>query len=78
MTRRMLTACLCLLLVGPLWAQPRGDSALLNQLQSRFESTAPAVGEPLPHIQVFDEKGQPFQLKNLKGSYTVLVFGCLT
>lgn len=36
------------------------------------------VGAPLPDLAVYDAAGKPFQLSQLKGSYTVLVFGCLT
>ena len=38
----------------------------------------PAVGEKLPDVAAFDVNGKPFRLSSLKGSYTVLVFGCLT
>lgn len=36
------------------------------------------VGAPLPDLAVYDAEGRPFQLGQLKGRYTVLVFGCLT
>lgn len=44
----------------------------------RFELRGPEVGAPLPDIQLFDENGQPVSLASIKGSYSVLVFGCLT
>jgi cytochrome oxidase Cu insertion factor (SCO1/SenC/PrrC family) len=36
------------------------------------------IGDPLPDVGAYDSNGKPFPLRNLRGSYTVLVFGCLT
>jgi hypothetical protein len=36
------------------------------------------VGFPLPELVVFDADGKEFKTASLKGSYSVLVFGCLT
>lgn len=36
------------------------------------------VGTMLPAVTVFDEQGKPFSTARLRGSYTVVVFGCLT
>lgn len=41
-------------------------------------SKGPAVGDKLPDITAYDAAGKPFRLHSLKGSHTVLVFGCLT
>ena len=38
----------------------------------------PAVGTMVPEVSLFDENGQPFSTDQLRGKYTVLVFGCLT
>lgn len=38
----------------------------------------PSVGTPLPDLTVYDASGKKFNLTELKGSYSVLVFGCLT
>ncbi len=38
----------------------------------------PEPGTQLPDLTVYDEQGNPVALKNLRGSWTVLVFGCLT
>ncbi len=46
--------------------------------RANFERTAPKVGEALPDATGYDAKGREFKLSRLKGSYTVLVFGCLT
>lgn len=51
------------------WAQLR---------EAQFVRQTPAVGQSLPAIQVYDEHGNDFSLGQLKGSYSVLVFGCLT
>jgi hypothetical protein len=76
-----------LLFLSPLAAQPRGDarrgqnntrSSGMQDVARRFENAAPGVGTPLPEISAYDADGRPFELKNRKGSYTVLVFGCLT
>jgi len=36
------------------------------------------VGTPLPDLTVYDASGKTFNLTELRGSYSVLVFGCLT
>ena len=36
------------------------------------------IGAPLPDLTVYDASGNPFSLGQLKGRYSVLVFGCLT
>ncbi|MDG1893882.1 MAG: hypothetical protein P8J37_03135 [Fuerstiella sp.] len=38
----------------------------------------PAPGSALPDVVVYDEDGREFSLNELRGEYTVLVFGCLT
>lgn len=42
------------------------------------DSGVPAVGTMLPVVSAYDEQGNEFSTATLKGSYTVLVFGCLT
>jgi len=46
--------------------------------RANFERTAPKVGEALPDATGYDAEGREFMLSSLKGSYSVLVFGCLT
>ena len=46
--------------------------------RANFERTAPKVGEALPDATGYDAEGKEFKLSRLKGSYSVLVFGCLT
>ncbi|MGI9473303.1 MAG: hypothetical protein ACR2NZ_17305 [Rubripirellula sp.] len=38
----------------------------------------PQSGTMFPSLNVVDEQGQAFSTDTLRGSYTVLVFGCLT
>ncbi len=50
-----------------------------EQATRRFEATAPAVGESLPDLTVYDAGGKELQLGQLlQGHYTVIVLGCLT
>ena len=50
-----------------------------EQATSRFESTAPAVGKPLPDLELYDSGGKKLRLGELlHGHYTVIVLGCLT
>ncbi len=41
-------------------------------------SNLPQAGSILPEITVFDDQGNKFSSKSLRGHYSVLVFGCLT
>lgn len=43
-----------------------------------FDRKAPGVGESLPDLRAYSAAGEAIQLVDLKGHYTVLVFGCLT
>ena len=38
----------------------------------------PKPGTPLPQLSIYDWQGKPFRLEELRGSWTVLIFGCLT
>ena len=66
--------------LNPAFAQrtqkKRGDNPR-SRLRAAF-SRGPAVGSKLPDIAAYDAAGKPFRLSSLKGSHTVLVFGCLT
>ena len=55
------------------WAQRRG-----GRPNGRFEQRSPDVGQPLPDLTVFAADGKKVSLRSLRGSHTVLVFGCLT
>ena len=44
-----------------------------------FEANAPAVGELMPDVAVYDRDGTEHRLRDLLGErYTVLILGCLT
>jgi hypothetical protein len=44
-----------------------------------FEERAPKVGEPMPDMTIFDDQGNPVNIRDLANeNYTVLVLGCLT
>lgn len=43
-----------------------------------FIASKPAVGDELPEVTVYTPDGEPFKTAELRGRYTVLVFGCLT
>ena len=48
-------------------------------LIENFERDAPAVGEPMPDVVVYDRDGSPLRLPELLNEhYTVLIQGCLT
>lgn len=66
-----------LLLPGIASAQRKRSSNARGQLNAGF-AKGPAVGEKLPDVTAYDAAGKPFRLHSLKGSHTVLVFGCLT
>lgn len=68
-----------LLSAGPAATQESKPEETPRQAVVRqFERTAPAIGEPLPQVELYDARGKPVRLAELRGSYTVLVFGCLT
>ena len=56
-------------------AEGRADR---GDMDKRFEQAKPAVGEMLPDVAAYGEKGQELKLRDLRGQYTVIVFGCLT
>lgn len=85
--RTLLTSIALLsLLTAPLSAQDRSrdrSQALRQAGSSRgqlsnFGRKAPQVGQRLPSVKLLQADGSPIDLRDLKGNYTVLVFGCLT
>ncbi len=56
------------------------DTALAQRPVSRnFEENAPAVGQMMPDVVVYDHDGAERRLGDLLGEqYTVLILGCLT
>ena len=49
-----------------------------SQVSSAFNRSSPGIGESIPEVTVYTADGKKFSTSQLKGSYTVLVFGCLT
>ena len=47
-------------------------------LAQRAGGSLPLVGKQLPDLTVFDENGDDFPMQQLRGEYSVIVFGCLT
>ncbi|RMG35940.1 MAG: hypothetical protein D6725_11510 [Planctomycetota bacterium] len=58
-------------------APKQGDAGRMSVVRS-FERSAPAVGALVPDVKGYTADGKPFSMRDLKGQYTVLVFGCLT
>ena len=49
-----------------------------DQPTLRF-SAAPEIGERIPNLTIFDDAGNPVNLREIASeNYTVLVLGCLT
>ena len=61
-------------------ALAQGNLPGLPPLEDRFDQTAPAIGEPLDDLTIFDDQGNPVNMRELPvpGRYTVLTVGCLT
>jgi len=54
--------------------QPRGSPPM-----PAFENLAPKVGEQLPDLTIYDDSGNPVNIRELaRGQYKVLILGCLT
>ena len=50
-----------------------------QQATRGFEATAPAIGEQMPDLVVYDADGEGRRLRELlQGHYTIIVLGCLT
>ena len=57
-------------------AQPGGRAWAERTL--KFVEAKPTLGDRLPKVNAFDADGKKINLSDIKGSYAVLVFGCLT
>ena len=60
------------------YAQGNRNSQSRGRSTGGFDQQAPAIGQPLPDVKLNTADGKEFSTSQLKGSYTVLVFGCLT
>ena len=78
-TQTSLLALACSVgLVAAVVAQPVGTDGRGLLIQN-FEANAPAIGELIPDLPVYDGDGQESRLPALvDGRLTVLILGCLT
>jgi cytochrome oxidase Cu insertion factor (SCO1/SenC/PrrC family) len=58
--------------------QPKQAQSARDGVIQNFDRKSPAVGDQLPDLKAYNAAGEAIQLGDLKGDYTVLVFGCLT
>ncbi len=73
-----LALAFCLGLAATAAAQPGGANGR-GMLIRNFEQNAPAVGELMPNVPVYDRDGGEHLLADvLAGRPTVLILGCLT
>lgn len=70
-----LTLCL---IVSTGSAQDASPETGREMVRRQFEASGLKVGSQFPDVEIFDAKGKPFQTSELRGSYSVLVTGCLT
>jgi cytochrome oxidase Cu insertion factor (SCO1/SenC/PrrC family) len=70
-----LVLILCVLFAVSLSGQPGRNE---TEAAREFLKSHPTIGDPFPDMSVYDADGQPFELAALRGSHTVLIFGCLT
>ena len=54
------------------------DVSPKEALKIHFDDHSPPVGSALPDVLAMDADGNEFRLGDLKGHYSVIVFGCLT
>jgi hypothetical protein len=59
-------------------ASPTIPADMVKGAPTNRIASAPDNGEPVPDVTVYLADGTPFSTGQLKESYTVLVFGCLT
>ena len=77
----LLLTALLFIHAGPVVADSeRGKAIGGKQVVERwFDEAAPAIGEPLPDLVLYDATGKQVRIRELaSGQYTVLVLGCLT
>ncbi len=58
--------------------RPGSGSGPAQAMQAVFARSAPDVGQQLPDVAGYRSDGTKVSLRDLRGKYTVLVFGCLT
>ncbi len=80
-----LTLCCSVASAQPGQGQPRGEGSRRGAGSrpgtpgsATLERAGLKLGQSLPDLTIFDEHGGKFRLADVKGKYTVIVFGCLT
>ena len=69
----------CFVLAFLLGDRTKAEAQRFNRSGSdTLEGSGLEIGMQLPDLTVYNAGGRPFSLAELKGSYAVLVFGCLT
>lgn len=58
--------------------ETEADTSPRKPAGRQLPGRGPEAGQPLPNVTIFDAEGKPFSLSQLRGHYSVLVFGCLT
>ena len=77
--RNVLALVLVTLIAAPaVLAQRPGPGRGGEGPQAGFRGSGLEPGKPFPAVDVYDENGNPFNTKSLKGFFTVVVSGCLT
>ena len=78
----MIAGLLSVVSVVPAFAQQRSRPDQRSNRPARDRGASrtqlPEIGTTLPVVSAFDDQGIEFSTASLRGSYTVLVFGCLT
>jgi hypothetical protein len=59
-------------------AQDASPETGREMVRRQFEASGLTVGSQFPDRQIYDADGKPFDTAELRGSFTVLVTGCLT
>lgn len=68
---------LCLSAVAA-FAQEQAPENPREAVRRQFLASGLDVGSPFPDVPIHDAEGKPFRTGDLRGSYCVLVTGCLT
>jgi hypothetical protein len=80
-SKLILGLVLLLAVAGPFshTAEARGNDKMRAMVGQQFIDALPDIGQPLPALQLHDDKGNLVQLGDVdKGKYRVFVLGCLT
>jgi hypothetical protein len=74
----MLRRCFAVLSLTLILLPTEAPAQRSKKKDQDFLKFPPVVGDALPVLEVRTPDGKPFSTSELRGSYAVLVFGCLT